>query len=56
MEGNKSTEIEKGKEAETMDLTMELFEIYKQETGAVEVEMFAFQEWLIDYEMSQLSL
>ncbi len=35
---------------------MDLFELYKQETGAVEVEMFSFREWLIDYEMSQLSL
>lgn len=37
-------------------LTMELFELYKQETGAVEVEMFSFQEWLLEREMSQLSL
>lgn len=35
---------------------MELFELYKQETGAVEVEMFSFQEWLLEREMSQLSL
>lgn len=35
---------------------MELFELYKQETGAVEVEMFSFQEWLLEHELSQLSL
>lgn len=37
-------------------LLMDMLELYKQETGAVEVEMFSFQEWLLYRELSQLSL